>query len=227
MKQLIIMSIITNHEEKKLVSYKRIVGGPLASNTYIVYEGDEAFIVDAGAEPDKVLKTISELGVKVRFIVLTHGHFDHVFYVSRLMDNLSARAYIHRADITVMKRSSIYGEQFYKEKFVEPTSIETVNDNDKLTLSNKEARIIHTPGHSPGSICIHIENLLFTGDTLFRGTIGRTDLPGGSEELMAQSLRKIAKLPQSTRVLPGHGHESTIGYELSSNYLFRKMIGLE
>jgi glyoxylase-like metal-dependent hydrolase (beta-lactamase superfamily II) len=227
MKQLIIMSVITNHEEKRLVSYKRIVGGPLASNTYIVYEGDEAFIVDAGVEPDKVLGAISELGVKVRFIVLTHGHFDHVFYVSRLMDSLGARAYIHQADITVMRRSSIYGEQFYKEKFVEPASIETVSDNDKLTLSNKEARIIHTPGHSPGSICIHIENLLFTGDTLFRGTIGRTDLPGGSEELMAQSLRKIAKLPQSTRVLPGHGHESTIGYELSSNYLFRKMVGLE
>ncbi|NAZ12188.1 MAG: MBL fold metallo-hydrolase [Desulfurococcales archaeon] len=227
MKQLIIMSVITNHEEKRLVSYKRIVGGPLASNTYIVYEGDEAFIVDAGVEPDKVLGAIREMGVKVRFIVLTHGHFDHVFYVSRLMDSLGARAYIHQADITVMRRSSIYGEQFYKEKFVEPASIEKVSDNDKLTLSNKEARIIHTPGHSPGSICIHIENLLFTGDTLFRGTIGRTDLPGGSEELMAQSLRKIAKLPQSTRVLPGHGHESTIGYELSSNYLFRKMIGLE
>jgi hydroxyacylglutathione hydrolase len=210
-----------------LVSYKRIVGGPLASNTYIVYEGDEAFIVDAGVEPDKVLKAIRELGVKVKFIVLTHGHFDHVFYISRLMDSLGARAYIHQADITVMRRSSIYGEQFYKEKFVEPASIETVSDNDKLNLSNKDARIIHTPGHSPGSICIHIENLLFTGDTLFRGTIGRTDLPGGSEELMAQSLRKIAELPQSTRVLPGHGHESTIGYELSSNYLFRKMVGLE
>lgn len=227
MKQLIIMSIITNHEEKRLVSYKRIVGGPLASNTYVVYDGDEAFIVDAGAEPDKVLGAIREMGVKVRFIVLTHGHFDHVFYVSRLMDSLSARAYIHQADITVMRRSSIYGEQFYNESFVEPASIETVSDNDKLTLGNKEARIIHTPGHSPGSICIHIENLLFTGDTLFRGTIGRTDLPGGSEELMAQSLRKIAKLPQSTRVLPGHGYESTIGYELSSNYLLRKMIGLE
>jgi len=227
MKQLIIISVITNHEEKRLVSYKRIVGGPLASNTYIVYEGDEAFIVDAGAEPDKVLEAIRELGVKVKFIVLTHGHFDHVFYVSRLMDSLSVKAYIHQADITVMRRSSIYGEQFYNESFVEPASIETVSDNDKLTISNKEARVIHTPGHSPGSICIHIENLLFTGDTLFRGTIGRTDLPGGSEELMAQSLRKIAKLPQSTRVLPGHGHESTIGYELSSNYLFRKMIGLE
>ena len=210
-----------------MASYKRIMGGPLSSNTYVVYEGDEAFIIDAGVEPNKVLRAVDELGVKVKLIILTHGHFDHVFYASTLMKSLGVNTYMHPADIIVLKKSGIYGEQFYQDKFIEPRNIEAISDGDRLFLGGKEARIIHTPGHTPGSICLYIENLLFTGDTLFRGTIGRTDLPGGSEEQMAQSLRKISMLPPSTRVLPGHGYESTISYELVNNYLFRKMIGLD
>jgi len=161
----------------------------------------------------------------VAFIVLTHGHFDHVFYVNKLSTHYNALIYIHELDLDIMLGSAAYGEYFYGEKFEKPENLVLLRGSEIFNFNGLGSiTIIHTPGHTPGSICILVGRLLFTGDTLFKGAVGRTDLPGGSMELLKKSLTKLLSLPGDYEVLPGHGPPTRLEREKSENPFLRGLL---
>lgn len=200
------------------ISYLRLTGGPLATNTYVVYSGTQGFIVDPGVEPKAIINAIRGLGIQeIAFIIATHGHFDHIFYAADLTSLYNVPLYIHRADLYALNRSSFLGSLLYKRMFKRPKLVRDITSEGDRVISGFQVKIIHTPGHTPGSICLIVGNFMFTGDTLFKGTVGRTDLPGGSKEDLKKSLMKILSLKGNYIILPGHGRETTLDEERASN----------
>jgi len=199
-----------------MLKFEKIIVGVLRTNCYIIYDesSGQGVIIDPGGEPSKIIKVLNKIDVEVKYIIATHGHFDHVLGVTALKEYTNSKFVIHKADIEIMEHSRIWAPQEWNPP--EPDIILntecTITVTDTLKLS-----ILHTPGHTPGSICIHVDNKLFTGDTIFKGTIGRTDLPGGSPELILSSLEKIKKFPKNTIILPGHGPPTILEYELKYN----------
>jgi glyoxylase-like metal-dependent hydrolase (beta-lactamase superfamily II) len=171
--------------------------GPLQTNCYLVTENGETLIIDPGAEIEEILKALGDQ--KVKAIVLTHGHYDHVTEAFKLKPKLKAPVMVHEKDETMMA----YSTQVRADKLLK--------DGDQLL----GFKVIHTPGHSSGSICLYSEKekILFSGDTLFAGDYGRCDLPGSSQREMENSLKRLLALPPETKVYPGHGQPTTIGDE--------------
>lgn len=191
--------------------------GLLGSNCWLLADSGEGAIIDPGAGIDKIMSMIAETGCKVKYIVLTHSHFDHVVSVDLLREKTGAPVLLHSNEAGYLTdpwyngSGSFGSERRFKEaeRFIE--------DGDRLPLGKAELEIIHTPGHTPGSICIKTGSLLFTGDTLFRLSIGRTDLGTGSYTDIMASLRKLTELDADTIVYPGHGESSAIGFEKKNN----------
>lgn len=207
------------------VKYLRVVGGPLKTNSYIIYSGGEGIVIDPGVGADRLVRAIREAGVtEVRYILLTHGHFDHVYFASEVSEALGAKVLIHPSDIGIMRSSGIWGTPLYGRRFQPPEEVEPVSDGQVVRAGELEARIIHTPGHTPGSICAIIDKLLVTGDTLFKGTVGATFFPGGSREKLQSSLEKLARLPGDYTVLPGHGDETSLERERRENPFLRALL---
>ncbi|MEM2004568.1 MAG: MBL fold metallo-hydrolase [Zestosphaera sp.] len=206
--------------------YCRVVGGPLKTNTYIVYEGDVGFVVDPGAYLGDVIARLKRLRIKdLRFIIATHGHFDHVFYAGRLCSLFNARFYIHGLDVGIASDYRAVAERLYGDVYEMPEDVGYLHDGMTLRLAEDfEIRFIHAPGHTRGSTCILTEGLLITGDTLFKGTVGRTDFPESSQDEMASSLRRLASLPDDLTVLPGHGDTTTLGREKRTNPFMRDLL---
>ncbi len=200
------------------------VVGYLDTNCYIVYDDvtKKAIIIDPGGDSDRILEWINRLGLKVIAILATHGHFDHVLAVDEIRNALGCEFYMNRSDEEIMHISFKWLEQLFNIKPPKPPSIDhDLAEETQLLLSkNYRLRILSTPGHSPGSVCIYIENagILFTGDTLFAGTVGRTDLPGSSYRDLMKSIAKIYRLiPRNTYVYPGHGPRTSLEVEYRIN----------
>lgn len=193
--------------------------GQLDTNCYVVFdeESREALVIDPGDEPDKILAYIDTNNLRPTHIIFTHAHYDHVCAVKELKENYQAKITMHEAEAQTYeetkKRCMSWG---YDADDFPPPDL-AVKEGSEVRVGKVCFRVIHTPGHTPGGICLYGENLLFAGDTLFRGSVGRTDLPGGSIEHLRQSLKKLARLDPSTRVLCGHEEETTIGLEIRSN----------
>ncbi len=197
--------------------------GILHSNSYLLTEGDSAVLIDCGAPLLSLDKRIAELGKKLKAILLTHGHCDHMSalaHYAQLCKNDEVCAAIHSADAPALSDpdfglNSKYGKFYpfteYKGKTV------TVRDGDNLSFGNINISVIHTPGHTKGSVCYLNGEDLFSGDTLFKESVGRTDLPGGNGEQMISSLKKLAELDGNITVFPGHGEKTTIEYEKKNN----------
>lgn len=168
---------------------KTLVVGPLLTNCYILTSNNEAIVIDPGAGLKKILKEIE--GKKLTYIILTHYHWDHTLAVQKLKEKTGAKILIHKADKDFIK--------FQPDQFLD--------GGEEIKIGKEYLKIIHTPGHTKGSISILGEDFIFTGDTIFEDGYGRTDLPGGSEKNLKESLKKLEKIiKKGIKIYPGHGN---------------------
>ncbi len=194
--------------------------GPLESNCFVI--GDEksmkAIVVDPGDEPDRIMDVIKSEGLFVDYIYCTHAHFDHVGAVPEIKKETGARVAVHRDEIEIYRGAADMAAFWgYKiEPLPEPDLL--VEDDDEIKVGDLTFRVLHTPGHSPGGICLFGEGIVITGDTLFAGSVGRTDFHGGDMNKLRRSFERLMSLPPETRVLAGHGPDSTIGTERAENF---------
>ena len=217
--------------EKQLPKVETLVVGPLAVCCYLVYDPEtlEGVVIDPGGEAEKILSRIKTLGLKIKWILGTHGHADHVVAAGELRRNLFAPFVLHRADDEFFRGegASIFISWGFPPN---PPADETFEEDTRFAFGNFELRTIHTPGHSPGSVCFYDgRGLLFTGDTLFVGAVGRGDLPGGNYFQMMSSIKeKLLVLPEDTIVFPGHDYgdrpTSTIGREKRENPFIQEVL---
>ena len=199
----------------------RVVVGLLQTNSYIVfgkYSG-KGVVIDAGGGPWEIIHRIEEKGIKVEGIYVTHCHFDHILAVRELKEALGCKFYIHRADEEVLKRSVEDAELYLGlSSFDPPKPDGYIDDGDEIRVGRNILKVFHTPGHTPGSVSYVFDGGVFTGDTLFAGSIGRTDMFGGDIKLLVKSVvEKLFKLPDQYVIYPGHGPTSTIGVEKKFN----------
>ncbi len=193
----------------------------LVSNTYIVSDDNlKCVIVDPGKGNDKLIEFINKHELKPTAILLTHGHIDHIRGVDRLVKEYSIDIYIHYLDEEMLKDEELNLSTQLGEPLVIKSNIKTVGDNDVLNLFKEKIVVIHTPFHTKGSVCYYIpeRKVLFTGDTLFRQSIGRDDLPNNERHKRVESLNKIKKLPSDVTIYPGHGPNTTLESELLNNH---------
>jgi len=198
-----------------MVKIYPLVVGKLQTNCYILQSGKEALIIDPGDEPDRIRKFMADLGAKPSLIVATHTHFDHVLGVESLKAETGAPFSIHKDDLPMLEAMQARVQQFMGFNVPPPPKVDSfLKHGDQLTLGNETIRILHTPGHSPGSISLAGKGYVFTGDALFNQSIGRTDLPGGDYQTLIRSIREqLFVLDDNTLVYPGHGPETSIGDE--------------
>lgn len=195
---------------------KCLPSGMFGSNSYIISNNGECAVIDAGVRSSEIMQAAEEK--KIKYIILTHGHIDHICCVDDLRAKTSARVLICEADAQALTNPVKNGSSLFGAAKTFNPADEHLKDKDIIDIGGMKLHVIHTPGHSPGCICIKIGNHVFTGDTLFRLSIGRTDLEGGSYPQIIESInKKLAALEDDTIVYPGHGEASTIGYEKKYN----------
>ena len=200
---------------------KRLELGMWASNCYIV--GDETskqgLVVDPGEEPDEIINTIKRLGLDIKIIVATHGHADHVGAIAEVKEATGAPVAIHSHDAGSLRG----GGMFSWGRTRGSSADRLLEDGDSIDVNDLHFEVLHTPGHTSGGICLYGHEVVFTGDTLFYHSVGRTDIGGGThEELIRSIYKKLLPLPDKTVVYPGHGPPSTIGAERHGNPFLRR-----
>lgn len=205
---------------------RSLVVGPVAANCYVI--GDEnsksGIIIDPGDKADHILSLVNESELKIEFLIGTHGHFDHIGAVAPMKKALGCDFLLHRSDLPFVANSTSTARQWGFDIEQVPDPDRYIDDGDVLKIGKLEFKVLHTPGHSPGGICLYLpqENLVFTGDTLFQGSIGRTDLPLGSLESLVHSIQtRLYTLADTTKAYTGHGEPTTIGDEKRYNMFVR------
>ncbi|MDR0754943.1 MAG: MBL fold metallo-hydrolase [Prevotellaceae bacterium] len=196
----------------------------IEENTYLVYdETGECIIIDAGcsnAHENKILqKAISDNCLIPVKLICTHGHFDHIMGTRFVCETYKIETYIHKEELSNFEQASSYSSRFGINVVPPPIPHNFLNDGDEIKFGVSSFKVIFTPGHSRGGICLYSADarMLFSGDTLFAGSIGRTDLPGGDYDVLMNSIKKLMQLPENTRVFCGHGPQTTIAYEKLTN----------
>jgi hydroxyacylglutathione hydrolase len=197
-----------------------IVVGPLSVNCYVLGcdQDRAAVVIDPGDDEEQILQIVQSNKLRLQYILLTHGHVDHIGAVHELQQASGSEVFIHPDDAFLVKVAGIQASLFDLRSPQPFVSSHFPENGRQLTFGSQIIEVITTPGHSPGSVCFKINDLLFTGDTLFCESVGRTDLLGGSSHQLAESIKtKLFKLDADTRVFPGHGPSTTIGHEKQFN----------
>lgn len=206
----------------KILAYPN---GIFGATTYLVYEEKslEGAIIDCTSSINEIEKEIKKRNIKLKYILITHGHFDHVYCIAKMKEKFpSAPVMIHKDDMDLLNQIPIQCSMAGIKEIKVPCIDGLLDENSKnLTLGNKEIKIIHTKGHSKGGVCYLIDNILFSGDTLFKGSIGRCDLFGGDYKEIENSIKnKLFILDENITVYPGHGDKTSIKYEKKYNPYF-------
>ena len=203
---------------------KKLPLGPIEANTYIIFDENskEAVVIEASGDAQKIKNEVENLGANLKYILLTHGHFDHVFALNELKELCpNVKAYLNKEDEKLLEHIGVQCLHFGIAGVDVPKIDEFIDENTKLSFAGKEIKPIHTPGHTKGSMCYLIEGELFSGDTLFFEEIGRCDLPGGDFSEIENSIRKkLFTLDKNIVVHPGHSHDTTIAHEIKYNAYF-------
>lgn len=197
---------------------RKFVVGDMGNNNYLVADNGEAALIDCTGlipELDSVLK---ELNAELKYIFLTHAHFDHIGGIKKVQEKHDCKIYLHEDD----KKTLDTTNDFLQAVGMEPMDIPNIDvwlkDGDKVHVGNDEYDVIHLPGHTPGGVGYKINNMLFSGDTIFMNSVGRTDLPGGNAEVLRNSItEKVFSLDDNTIIYPGHGSDTSVGFEKKYN----------
>lgn len=199
--------------------YLKLEVGELQTNTYLFYSAlsRRCFIIDPGAEAGKIIGLIEREKLDPLAVILTHGHADHVGAAAELLSHFHIPLWIYEADEKTMRSQANREFAAMFAMALPPAAERLLTDGETIGADDLTLTVIHSPGHTPGSILLQSGELLFTGDTLFQGDVGRTDLPGGDAEQLQRSLAKIREFPATTIILPGHGETSTMERELKTN----------
>lgn len=206
---------------------KKFIINPFQINCYIYFDEQscEGIIIDPAAynkhEEETILDFINKNKITIKYIINTHGHIDHVLGNSFAKKNLNCDLLIHKEDLFLLNNSVTQGLLYGLDVTKSPEPDIYITETLNLKINDKEIKFIHTPGHSPGGVCIvdHLNKTVFTGDTIFKGTIGRTDLPGGNFDILIDSIKNnlLSQCKNDYVLYPGHMEETTVGYERKSN----------
>jgi glyoxylase-like metal-dependent hydrolase (beta-lactamase superfamily II) len=198
-----------------------IVVGVFAENCWVIgsRRTREAICIDPGDQPDEILALAKDMGVEIKVIANSHAHIDHILGARGVKDATNAKFLLHPGDHELARLAAQQAKMMLgREDGAPPTPDASLADGDEVEVAGLKLKVIYTPGHTPGSVSFYTDRLLFSGDTLFRGSIGRTDLPGGNyEQEMASIVDRLLALPDDTIVLPGHMQETRIGHERQAN----------
>ena len=206
-----------------MIQITGVVSGNLQVNCYIVYDVNlkKAIIIDPGEQAQKVINKIETLNLQPELLINTHGHFDHIFSDDIVREKYNIPLAIFKDDVEMLSDSNLNLSQ-YMDNPITIKQADIIFDKEEVKeTSFCKYKVIHTPGHSKGSICILIDDILFAGDTVFKYSIGRTDLPDGNYNELMQSLEKIKKLSKNITIYPGHGPVTTLKEELENNPYFK------
>ena len=202
-----------------------IITGPFVENSWILGDSQtrHAIIFDPGDNASTIVAKLSELGLTPIFILNTHAHPDHIGAAAELQKRFELPFAIHEDDIPIFNSARETAQLLGFPNFQTPEITNFLHDGQLLEIYSHHLQVMHTPGHTPGSVCFLTGKHLFSGDTLFQGSIGRTDLPGGSFQQITASLKRLRQLPEDTRIYPGHGETTTIRKELETNPFFQEI----
>lgn len=186
-------------------------------NCYVVYDRNEAIIIDPGDSSKQILEYIRQRDLKIMAIVNTHGHADHIQGNAWFMEKTNAPLWIHEAEVEFLSSPELHLGPAINMDVPIVTADRLLKDGDVIEFGTVSLKVLHTPGHSPGGICLYAPNILFSGDTLFKDSVGRWDLPKGDLNILKQSVLRLGRLPIETLVYPGHGPSTTIEHEIINN----------
>jgi len=196
--------------------------GMFGSNSYILGQNGECAVIDAGVDWRSVGRAAGDSGLSIRYIVLTHAHIDHIYYADEIRRETGAKVLVHKDDSGMLSDPVSNGSAIFGNGRTFAGADCMLTDGTHIEVGGLRLEVIHTPGHTPGGICLRTGMHVFTGDTLFRMSIGRTDLVGGDYNTLIDSIRnRLMMLDDSVEVHPGHGESTTIGYERKHNPFVR------
>ena len=205
------------------MNQKRLVLGNLDTNCYLVWaDNGEGIVIDPADNAEELLNAIQEANITVTAVVLTHAHFDHMLAAEELCKATGAPLYVGKGDQAALSDPVRNLSQWVSpDSPIILNSDKTLSEGDTIAFGDEKLTVLETPGHTPGCICLYSDGVLFSGDTLFRNSIGRLDFPGGNPEAMLQSLQRLISLPGDTAVYSGHGPATTIECEIMRNPYLR------
>ena len=200
------------------ISIDVIEVGAFITNCYLVYDNDKAIIIDPGDDAERIVDALNQRKVVIQKIILTHGHIDHIRALPEVKKATRAPVYIHPDDANMLVEAKANLSFYHDIAFATDAADELLAEGDEFEVGRFKFRVLHTPGHSPGGISLVSDGVVFSGDALFFGSIGRTDFPGSDHQTLIKSIQnKLLTLPPETSVFPGHGPQTTIGQEKTVN----------